>query len=177
MIVGATGKGRVRRPHARGRELSGHAPCAPASRRRATRLVGSGVTNGRGPSPGRLRHEIHVGRVYDSDDRTGAGYRVLVDRLWPRGMTKADAAVDEWSKMSRRAPSCGAGTATTSRDFTSSRVSLTAAELRHPPASVAVQRLIELAKTRTIFLLTATRDVEHSGARVLQQSLTRRVSR
>ena len=134
------------------------------------------MTNGRGPSPGRLRHEIHVGRVYDTDDRTGAGYRVLVDRLWPRGMTKADAAVDEWSKDV--APS------TELRRWYGHDVARFhefarryRAELRHPPASVAVQRLIELAKTRTIFLLTATRDVEHSGARVLQQSLTRRASR
>ncbi len=40
---------------------------------------------------------IAVKRVYDppaADD----GYRVLVDRLWPRGMTKAAAALDLWAK-------------------------------------------------------------------------------
>lgn len=40
---------------------------------------------------------IHCKRVYDvaSDDD---GYRVLVDRLWPRGVKKADLHFDEWNK-------------------------------------------------------------------------------
>lgn len=41
--------------------------------------------------------EIRVKRVYD-DPAPGDGHRVLVDRLWPRGMTKADARLDEWLK-------------------------------------------------------------------------------
>ncbi|MBV8938404.1 MAG: DUF488 family protein [Alphaproteobacteria bacterium] len=35
-------------------------------------------------------------RVYDTDHV--AGYRVLVDRLWPRGLSKAKAGLDEWCK-------------------------------------------------------------------------------
>ena len=40
---------------------------------------------------------ISVKRVYDekSDDD---GYRVFVDRLWPRGVSKEDAHFDEWMK-------------------------------------------------------------------------------
>ncbi len=41
--------------------------------------------------------EIRTRRIYDppgSDD----GYRVLVDRLWPRGMTKERAAIDHWAR-------------------------------------------------------------------------------
>ena len=40
---------------------------------------------------------IQIKRIYDEyapDD----GYRILVDRLWPRGISKADAALDEWDK-------------------------------------------------------------------------------
>lgn len=40
---------------------------------------------------------IQVKRIYDSvteDD----GYRVLIDRLWPRGFSKEDAKVDLWMK-------------------------------------------------------------------------------
>ncbi|MGC0312617.1 DUF488 domain-containing protein [Kitasatospora acidiphila] len=43
------------------------------------------------------RSEIRARRIYDPpapDD----GYRVLVDRLWPRGMAKERAALDEWAK-------------------------------------------------------------------------------
>ena len=41
--------------------------------------------------------KIKIKRVYETpapDD----GYRMLVDRLWPRGLTKAKAALDEWNK-------------------------------------------------------------------------------
>ncbi len=40
---------------------------------------------------------IAVKRVYDPPAKTD-GYRVLVDRLWPRGLKKDDAALDAWSK-------------------------------------------------------------------------------
>jgi len=41
---------------------------------------------------------IRVGRVYD--ERTAQdGTRVLVDRLWPRGLTKNRADLDEWCKQ------------------------------------------------------------------------------
>ena len=41
--------------------------------------------------------ELHVRRVYD-DPRTGEGHRVLVDRLWPRGISKADLEGVPWVK-------------------------------------------------------------------------------
>jgi len=40
---------------------------------------------------------IRIKRVYEEPSQ-GDGYRVLVDRVWPRGMSKERAAVDEWLK-------------------------------------------------------------------------------
>ncbi|MFE7845788.1 DUF488 domain-containing protein [Microbacterium sp. NPDC057407] len=40
---------------------------------------------------------LRLKRVYD-DPAPGDGFRVLVDRLWPRGLTKYRAAVDLWAK-------------------------------------------------------------------------------
>lgn len=40
--------------------------------------------------------EIKLVRIYDHQQP--AGYRILVDRLWPRGMSKVKAALDEWDK-------------------------------------------------------------------------------
>lgn len=40
---------------------------------------------------------IQCKRVYDAAEQ-GDGYRVLVDRLWPRGIKKTDLALDEWDK-------------------------------------------------------------------------------
>ena len=41
--------------------------------------------------------DIAIKRIYDPPD-AGDGTRVLVDRLWPRGMTKADASIDIWAR-------------------------------------------------------------------------------
>jgi uncharacterized protein YeaO (DUF488 family) len=116
---------------------------------------------------------VGLQRVYDAG---GSGYRVLVDRLWPRGVTKTQADLDEWLKDA--APSQDL------RRWYGHRVERFEefarryrAELRSPPASAAVDRLVELAREEPVTLLTATRDVEHSGALVLLEVLTRRTSR
>src|SRR5262245_17610135 len=57
------------------------------------------------PSPGRRAKKpaqaagsrFEIRRIYDQDPPE-AGYRVLVDRLWPRGIRKQNAALDEWAK-------------------------------------------------------------------------------
>jgi len=120
------------------------------------------------------RHPVEVRRVYDDD--SGAGHRVLVDRLWPRGVTKTQAALDEWLKDV--APS------TELRRWYGHRLERFEEftrrycdELRRPPASVAVRRLVELTRAEPITLVTATRDVAHSGARVLEQLLVSESSR
>ena len=41
--------------------------------------------------------QIKIKRVYD-DPEPGDGYRVLVDRLWPRGIKKACLSYEEWAK-------------------------------------------------------------------------------
>ncbi len=119
------------------------------------------------------RPEVNLHRIYDEPVD---GCRVLVDRLWPRGMTQDDAGLDEWLRDA--APSSelrrwyGHDVAKFEEFARRYR-----AELRRPPASDAVRRLSELAQVTTVTLLTATRDVEHSGARVLQEHLTSRAFR
>ncbi|HET9769916.1 MAG TPA: DUF488 family protein [Acidimicrobiia bacterium] len=108
-------------------------------------------------------------RIYHDDAGT-AGYRVLVDRLWPRGIKKADAGLDEWLKDAAPStelrrwyghdPERFAGFSRRYRE-----------ELRRPPAAAAVDHLLGLASDRVVILLTATADVEHSGAFVLRDHL------
>ena len=116
------------------------------------------------------RTGVEVRRVYDTDDAAFVGYRVLVDRLWPRGISKADAALDEWCKDA--APS------TELRRWYSHDIARFTefdrryrAELAQPPGSDAVERLAALAGRQRLTLLTATRDVEYSGAEVLRRHL------
>ena len=100
----------------------------------------------------------------------------VVDRLWPRGVTKADADLDEWLKEAAPITDLMRW-----YDYDVQRFEEFArryrAELQRPPGSVALADLIGLARTRTITLVTTTRDIEHSGAQVLKELLTSRASR
>lgn len=44
-----------------------------------------------------MKYSIRIKRVYDMPDEED-GYRILVDRLWPRGISKERAALNEWAK-------------------------------------------------------------------------------
>jgi uncharacterized protein YeaO (DUF488 family) len=51
----------------------------------------------RAPDHAQEMDVLQLKRVYEPAARTD-GHRILVDRLWPRGLTKEKAAVDEWMK-------------------------------------------------------------------------------
>lgn len=112
-------------------------------------------------------HRIAIKRAYEPVAR-GDGVRVLVDRLWPRGLRKVDAGFDQWRKD--LAPS------TELRRFYGHRPERFSefaqryrAELMSDEAAAAVSEMIELHRRRPVSFLTASRDLEHSGAAVLAQ--------
>ncbi len=110
---------------------------------------------------------IEVTRVYEDQGRRPGEHRVLVDRLWPRGLTKASVDFDEWIKDV--APSTELrrfyGHDPERFDEFARRYRL---ELACEPGISAVERLREIATSSHLVLLTATRDIGHSGAAVLQ---------
>lgn len=117
-------------------------------------------------------HEVRIRRVYEAaapDD----GTRVLVDRLWPRGLAKTDAVFDDWLKTA--APSAelrkwyGHDPERYAEFADRYRVEL--AETGSA-ASEALEKLGELAAEGTLTLLTATKDLEHSHPRVLAAEIT-----
>lgn len=55
--------------------------------------------------------KVQVRRAYE-DLAQGDGTRVLIDRIWPRGLTKARAALDEWCKEIAPSTELASGTAT-----------------------------------------------------------------
>jgi len=112
---------------------------------------------------GRRKPQLSIGRIYD---HAGAGYRVLVDRLWPRGINKADARLDEWAKDATPSTELRRWYGHDPAKF-EEFARRYRHELTSPPASEAVEHLRELARKRAVTLLTATRDLDHSGARVL----------
>jgi uncharacterized protein YeaO (DUF488 family) len=117
--------------------------------------------------------DVRIKRAYESA-AAADGYRVLIDRLWPRGVTKADASIDEWRR--EIAPS---------------------AELRrwfgHDPARFAEfrERYVEELRPRramltplrrraragTLTLVYGARDEQHNDAVVLRGVLMRGIPR
>ncbi|MEU8398331.1 DUF488 family protein [Nonomuraea sp. NPDC048892] len=118
---------------------------------------------------GKSKGKVQVRRVYEEpagDD----GTRVLVDRIWPRGLTKAKASLDEWCKQV--APSTELRTwyhhdpelfVEFGRRYRS--------ELADPERAAAVTHLRDLARGGVLTLLTATRQPEISEAAVLAELL------
>jgi uncharacterized protein YeaO (DUF488 family) len=110
------------------------------------------------------RH-VQVRRIY-ADPVPSDGTRVLVDRIWPRGMSKARAHLDEWCK--EIAPSTELRTwyhhdPTLFEEFARRyRV-----ELTEPGRAAALAHLRQRATERMLTLLTATKAVDISEAVVL----------
>lgn len=118
---------------------------------------------------------ITVVRAYDDPATSGgAGPRVLVDRLWPRGVKKADAALDEWAKDVAPTTELRRWYGHQPDRFEEFRERYRA-ELEAEPAHEVVEHLLHLASTGPVRLVTATRDVEHSGAQVLLDHLLTRL--
>jgi uncharacterized protein YeaO (DUF488 family) len=114
------------------------------------------------------RHVL-LRRVYD-DPSPEDGVRVLVDRVWPRGLTRASAHLDGWIKDVAPSTPLRRWYGHRPERFTEFRRRYLA-ELADPVPAAAVNRLRELTRTRTITLLTATRDIDHSQAAVLADQL------
>ena len=101
------------------------------------------------------RPDIQLRRVYNEIDEADAGHRALVDRLWPRGISKADVALDEWLKDVAPSTELRRWYGHDVRRFDEFERRYRA-ELRRPPASSALDRLVALSRTQKITLLTAT---------------------
>jgi len=109
-------------------------------------------------------------RVYEDPGRLPREYRVLVDRLWPRGVPKVSLDLDDW--MKDVAPSTELRRSYGHRpEYFEQFASSYKAELRREPGTTALHRLREVMKDFDLVLLTATKDVEHSAAKVLMSLL------
>lgn len=113
---------------------------------------------------------IYAKRIYD-DPAEWAGFRVLVDRLWPRGLRKADAPFDEWLKDVAPSTELRKWYGHQPERFLEFRRRYEA-ELQQEPAATAIKHLRERSAHEPITLLTATKDLEHSEAAVLRDYLS-----
>lgn len=118
-----------------------------------------------------METQIRLRRVYD-DPAPDDGTRVLVDRLWPRGLAKDAAHVDVWEKDVAPSGELRTWYGHDPQKFAEFQHRYTE-ELATPERTAALARLRALARQGPVTLLTATRDIEHSQAAVLAQLLRR----
>lgn len=114
--------------------------------------------------------EVRGKRAYDpvSEDD---GMRVLVDRLWPRGVSKEELALDSWDKDV--APSTDLRKALHHEGMAYEEFARRyEAELASDAVRTAVDALRDRADGHVLTLITATKPIEHSAIPVLTAALT-----
>jgi uncharacterized protein YeaO (DUF488 family) len=113
---------------------------------------------------------VVVKRVYE-EARSSDGVRVLVDRLWPRGLKKEDAAVKFWLRELAPSDELRQWFHANLEGWRMFRKRYLK-ELTGEKASAAVEKLHHLAESkRTLTLLYASRNEEYNNATVLKELL------
>ena len=112
-----------------------------------------------------MAESITCRRVYE-DPTPQDGTRVLVDRVWPRGMRKEDAHLDEWLRDVAPSTDLRRWYGHEPERFPEFRRRYHA-ELRDAEHRTAAEHLRDLAGQGRLTLLTATKDLDRSQAAVL----------
>jgi uncharacterized protein YeaO (DUF488 family) len=117
---------------------------------------------------------VRLQRAYD-DPQPDDGHRVLVDRVWPRGRTKAELRLDAWARD--LGPSTGLrkwfghDPARWTEFQTRYR-----AELAEPGRAQALDALATIARSGRVTIVYGARDREHNQAQVIADEIARRLA-
>ena len=112
-------------------------------------------------------NKIRIKRIYE-DPSDDDGYRILVDRIWPRGVSKEDAKLDSWKKELGPSNELRKWFGHDPEKFAEFEKKYIA-ELEGKIGDFTEIR--NLAKERTVTLLYGAKDTEHNQAVVLQNVL------
>ena len=117
---------------------------------------------------------VRLRRAYD-EPGTDDGYRVLVDRVWPRGRTRDQLRIEEWAR--------DLGPSTQLRTWFGHDPARWGefqaryhAELAVPERALALDALAERARHGPVTLVYGARDTQHNQARVIADELERRLA-
>ncbi len=120
-----------------------------------------------------MASNVRLQRAYD-DPTPNDGYRVLVDRVWPRGRTKEQLRLDTWAR--------DLGPSTELRKWFGHDPARWAefqtryrAELADPARVRALDALAERARGGSVTLVFGARDSEHNQAVVIAGEIERRL--
>ena len=113
--------------------------------------------------------DYRLKRIYDDQDAKD-GYRVLIDRLWPRGVSKEAADLDEWCKDVAPSPELRKWYGHDPSRF-EEFADRYREELNDPERAGALDHLREVAAKKNLTLITATKQPDISEAAVLADLL------
>jgi uncharacterized protein YeaO (DUF488 family) len=111
---------------------------------------------------------VRIKRAYDPPEASD-GYRVLIDRFWPRGITRGNAHLDEWAHELAPSSELRRGFAHDPALFEEFRERYARELVAHDEKLQALRRR---AREGTLTLVYAARDVEHNDAVVLAEILS-----
>nr|WP_186324718.1 DUF488 family protein [Paenibacillus bovis] len=114
--------------------------------------------------------QINVKRVYDNMEESD-GYRVLVDRLWPRGMKKEDIIMDEWAKEIAPSSNLRKAFQHKSELFAEFREKYQEELMNDKSKQDKLKALLKIAETKNVTLLFAAKNREFNQAQVLRELL------
>src|SRR5689334_2250700 len=137
--------------------------------------MSSRVVRGTITRTSKRRTAIQLKRAYEPPSRSD-GERVLVERLWPRGLRKADAHLDEWLKDVAPSTELRRWFGHDPSRFAEFRERYLR-ELRAEPARTALDDLARRATRGTLTLVYSAHDEVHNNAVVLARELERRLAR
>jgi uncharacterized protein YeaO (DUF488 family) len=117
----------------------------------------------------KVKHELKLKRVYEAPHKDD-GTRILVDRLWPRGLTKEKAKVDLWWKEIAPSTELRKWFGHDPKKWRSFRKRY---ETELKDHADEIKLLKNKVKEGTVTLIYGARDQEHNEALVLKQFLER----
>jgi uncharacterized protein YeaO (DUF488 family) len=114
---------------------------------------------------------VKLKRAYEPAAR-GDGYRVLVERLWPRGIRKEALALDEWRKEVAPSGELRKWFSHDPQRWSEFKLRYLK-ELKDPAASDQLRALADLAADGTLTLVFSSHDAEQNNAVVLKDQIER----
>lgn len=116
---------------------------------------------------------ISIGRAYDPPSAQD-GYRVLVDRLWPRGLTREKLKVAEWMRAIAPSEELRKWYGHKPERWEEFRKRYRK-ELRDPARGTLLRQLIERARKEQVTLVFGARDAERCNATVIAEMIRERL--
>lgn len=113
---------------------------------------------------------IHIKRIYE-DPANNDGYRVLIDRIWPRGVSKEKANLDEWMKEIAPSTDLRKWFSHDTEKFDEFKKRY---EKELDEREDLLDQLIEKSSNKKVTLLYGAKDEEHNQAVVLAELLDER---